>query len=669
MIYTCKRCGKQFDLMGKSDYCPECRNRTTPCVICGKPILQKNPKVEVKTCSRECRGKYRAQSGMGKKAAAKSLITKQARYGDGSGAKFKPKICKLCGKEFIPNSATQIFCKDAHYGPCPVCGKPSLIKDLASGKARTCSEECRVALITKLARERDNTGSISKQRQTCLERYGVDCYAKTDEYKEKTKASNLEKYGVEWYTQTEEYKTRSTETNMKKYGVANPAQNSEIKQKIRTTVTENHGGMGMASEEIRQKIYATNLEVYGDEHPARVLQCKQKSKAIILRKFGFESYAQTKERLANTILDPSKIDDFWEFRNNPEKYVAEHYSTKPYADVLAKDVGVNETSIYGILIDHNCKEIIDRTRTSIIEREVHEFLLTLVDESEIRWCDHRVITPLELDFYLPNYKFAIECNPTYTHNSSFPSFGDAKPKETVYHRNKTNACEAKGIFLLHIFGYDWAYRRDVIKSIIRNVLGKSIKLYARNTIVKIVDAKTASEFLEMNHRQGYANSPIRLGLFDKKTNELVSLMTFGKTRNTIGKQVDDTSDTFELVRFCNILDHSVIGGASKLFKYFIKNYHPEKIVSFSDRAHTRGRLYSLLGFTEDHRSDPGYMWVDILTEEYKSRVACQKHNLPHLFDDITEDDIQNKSERDIMMEHGYGQVYDSGTIKWKYIDN
>lgn len=90
------------------------------------------------------------------------------------------------------------------------------------------------------------------------------------------------------------------------------------------------------------------------------------------------------------------------------------------------------------------------------------------------------------------------------------------------------------------------------------------------------------------------------------------------------------------------------------------------MISFSDKAHTKGALYSTLGFQQVSQSDPGYVWVNIYTEEYKSRVSCQKHNLPKVFDDVTEEDMNTKSEREIMIEHGYAQVFDSGAIRWEW---
>ena len=38
------------------------------------------------------------------------------------------KKCKECGKLFKPDNPRQKYCTDQHYGPCPVCGKPTPLK-------------------------------------------------------------------------------------------------------------------------------------------------------------------------------------------------------------------------------------------------------------------------------------------------------------------------------------------------------------------------------------------------------------------------------------------------------------------------------------------------------------------------------------------------------------
>lgn len=226
---------------------------------------------------------------------------------------------------------------------------------------------------------------------------------------------------------------------------------------------------------------------------------------------------------------------------------------------------------------------------------------------------------------------------------------------------KTNMCADKKIFLFHIFGYEWTHRKDVVKSMLRNVLGKNLhKIYARTTCVKEISDIDCMNFLNTNHRQRGVHSKIRLGLYYKS--ELVSVMTFSNMRNTIGTGKDDLSNCYELVRFCNKLDTSVVGGASKLFKYFIMHWNPSQIRSFSDRAHTKGTLYSKLGFTIGRYSTPGYVWVSMKTDVAYSRNNAQKQNIQQFLNDNTID--LSNTETEIMKAHGYAQVFDSGTVLW-----
>ena len=138
-------------------------------------------------------------------------------------------------------------------------------------------------------------------------------------------------------------------------------------------------------------------------------------------------------------------------------------------------------------------------------------------------------------------------------------------------------------------------------------------------------------------------------------------------RHTIGRSKDYTENTWELSRFCNKRNSTVIGAASKLFKHFQREYGPETVVSFSDIAHTRGNLYSILGFEKSSITEPGYVWADLDDNIYYNRVTCQKNNLRRLFKDDTID-IDNQTEDMIMVSHGFVKVYDSGKIKWIWRD-
>ena len=91
-----------------------------------------------------------------------------------------------------------------------------------------------------------------------------------------------------------------------------------------------------------------------------------------------------------------------------------------------------------------------------------------------------MIKPYEIDIYLPEYNIGIECNPTATHNSSLPDPWGGDPKHNNYHQLKSKMCLDRGIRLIHVFGYDWMHKHDIIVSMIRNSLMQSDdKIYAR----------------------------------------------------------------------------------------------------------------------------------------------------------------------------------------------
>jgi hypothetical protein len=128
-------------------------------------------------------------------------------------------------------------------------------------------------------------------------------------------------------------------------------------------------------------------------------------------------------------------------------------------------------------------------------------------------------------------------------------------------------------------------------------------------------------------------------------------MTFGIPRFT--KEYD-----YELIRYCCKLNTTVVGGASKLLKYF-RSKHAGSIISYADRRWSTGNLYAKLGFSFKHNSAPGYKYYK--GKKVLSRYQCQKHLLKTLFPELWE---EAKSETAIMSEAGYNKVFDCGNSVW-----
>ena len=190
---------------------------------------------------------------------------------------------------------------------------------------------------------------------------------------------------------------------------------------------------------------------------------------------------------------------------------------------------------------------------------------------------------------------------------------------------------------------------------INNKLGLNKKIFARKCVIKEVDLNSSKLFLEENHIQGYTHSKIRLGLY--LDDKIVSLMTFGKSR--FNKKYE-----YELIRFCNLCNYNVIGGASKLLKYFIKKYKPKSIISYGNLrfCSLNNNVYEKLGFSLIGKSSPNYFYFDN-TFILQSRNKYQKHKLSKLLPDFDE----NLSEADNMFKNGYRRIYDCGNLIYELI--
>lgn len=595
------------------------------------------------------------------------------------------RICKECGKEFETTSSRRQFCYEPHYRTCVSCGKQFRVKNNSTTK--TCSEECRRKSIADTSVTKPHLytckcticgkefQSTSPHAHYCKSLHQFTCKVCGKPFTVANPASLRSTCSEECrYKLSNETFMSNIDENMKhfrdgmisKYGVVNPNQVPEFQEKRKETCLKKYGKPSFTqTTEFKEKVMQTSREKYGKDWYMQTEEYKQKSSETLMKKYGVTNVSKSRYFLENRINDPKKVEQLLKFREDPESYIRTNYPDElPTLLQLSEACGIRDSSIGYIIDQHNLRHLI-RGDYSRMEDEVFQFLCEYIDESQINRNTFKVITPYELDIYLPDYKLAIECDPTWTHNSTVSIFDDT-PIKSDYHKMKTDMCEAHGVRLLHLFGYDWVNHKDTCKSIILNSLGlTSVRYHARKLSIREVSGKDAFDFLEANHRQGGVNCKVRLGLYNDT--ELVSLMTFSMMRDTIGTGKDDTSHCWELVRFCNKNYTTAVGGASKLLKYFIDKYHPEEIRSFSDRAHTVGSLYSTLGFSELRRSDPGYVWVNLKNDIAYSRYNAQKRNIKNFLQDDTID--LSKTEVQIMTEHGYVQVFDSGTITWQLIVN
>lgn len=328
-------------------------------------------------------------------------------------------------------------------------------------------------------------------------------------------------------------------------------------------------------------------------------------------------------------------------------------NSKPTLHELAESLNLNYFYTISICNKFGVGNLLKKNSgSSHLEDQLYNYISSIYKET-IERHNRTILNGQELDIYIPEKKLTIEFNGTYWHS-------DAN-LDIKYHQHKTIECIKRGIRLIHIFEYEWLDedKQTKLKNYLKHIIcdDKSVKLYARDLDVKLVDSSTRENFENLYHLQSSANAKIAIGLYNK--DELVGLMTFGSPRF-------NNKFEYELIRLCYKTSINVVGGTEKLFKHFIKNYNPTSILSYCDLSKFDGNTYFKLGFkaTKDNLTSPNYVWVspdrnDILTRYQTQKQTLIKSGLGEFGD--TEDEI--------MKNLNYLKIYDSGNMRFEWYTN
>ena len=465
VVYTCAICGEQFHPTSARQKC--CGKLIKkPCAICGKLFDSKCTTSEkTMTCSTECNSKYIKQ--------------RQLEYG--SKLTYK---CRWCGKEFHPRYKRDVYCYEKHYQTCECCGKQFEIDVRKQQDTKTCSDECRYKLALS---HRDFEAEHKAQVKYFMETYGVDNPMKVPEFVENLKATNRKKYGTDWYLQSEDCKYKTFLASLEKYGVPHFLSSSEIidkrkqtlldqynvtnvfqlestKQKTKNTLLETRGVEYITqSPEIRDKIEQNNIKKYGVTYPTMLPEIQEKQKNTNIARYGVISKNQS--HIVN-------IEDWYSFIADPAKYIQDNYETYPTYTELALKFNVSLGTISEYIQKFDAHRYIRKSKSKL-EETIMQYIRDLLPETSIIQNSRSIIENNELDIYIPDFKFAIECDPICSHNSTGPALFDSEVTPPNYHENKSMKCRNNGIDLLHIFGYDWYTKPEVVKSMIANRLNKN----------------------------------------------------------------------------------------------------------------------------------------------------------------------------------------------------
>ena len=516
------------------------------------------------------------------------------------------------------------------------CGK---IECVVNSRKDTCIEKWGVDNPKK------SKEILEKEKENIKKRWNGEHYMKSDSVQNKFKKTMNERWGVDWAQQSTEISSKSIETwnnNENKDEIKEKRKESfmktfnenkdEILLKKDNTIKENWGSKENLYDHINSKIREKSIENWGTDHHLS-------SSEIILKRVN--SYQETiTKKITSDLPENIRYINRKCNKNNTDIIIKlfcidcnEITEINRQYLVLRKNGGINP-----------CMKCVPQlSGKSGLEIELLNFIKENYNGQIIS--NTKSIIDGEIDIYLPDINLAFEFNGLYWHSEEY--------KNKLYHKRKTDSCLELGINLIHIWEDDWIYKKDIVKSMILNRIGKSLKIGARKC--EIIDLSNSNDivrnFLNENHIQGWVTSKYKFGL--SYNEELVCLITFGKLR----KVTNNNGGDYELLRFCNKKEVSVIGGFSKLLNYFIKNNNIKKVISYSDTSRGLGDVYNKIGFNLISETEPNYYWVI---------DGVRKHRFNYIKDILVKMGNSDKmSEIEIMNSLGHNRIFDCGSKKWE----
>ena len=362
-------------------------------------------------------------------------------------------ICNLCGQEITSKGMGShlkqkhnmtgkdyydMFLKKQQDGVCLFCGQPTPFLKLSKGYQKHCSISCS---------QKDPT-TRTKIEQTNMNRYGHVSLFQDPSFHQH----------VEKLAHTSKANKKKQQTCLKHYGVKNPAQSQDVRRKIEATNIKRYGTRAFNKEQGKK----TMLDKYGYCHALQNPEIKARQEQTCIDKFGVSNVYSSPEMRKE--INNKKHEEMLAFAKEhdctPVIQLNEQYGTGWWqANIveLIKYKGVT------YVLNQDIPTIIDYCQTphtyfySNIEKELVSFIETFYFDTIIE-NTKRIITPKELDIYLPDIHLAIEFNGTYWHSIGHNN------KNKRYHLEKSLACREKGIRLIHIYEFeDFEQQKQLLK--------------------------------------------------------------------------------------------------------------------------------------------------------------------------------------------------------------
>lgn len=460
----------------------------------------------------------------------------------------------------------------------------------------------------------------------------------------------------------------------RKTGLDNPSQSKSVQELKRQNIISKYDSFDNYITQWKDKKNSTCIYRYGDVNYNNRDLCKQ----TCISKYGVDNVAKNKD-VASKISDvlSSHSSEFWYNVNSKrnDTILSSYSSLDDYYNSRNEKTRQTLINKYGSVDNAYSKITESRQHTCMSKygnpyyNNAKQVMQTNLDKYGVPWACMRPearsftndSTPnkdfakilndnnieYEREFSLGSYSYdfrvndvLIEINPTISHNVTLDIYGNHRITKD-YHKNKTQFAKDNGYRCINV--WDWDDASKIVKS-----LSPKSTIYARNCKVMEIDKNTCDEFINLYHFQGVCkNQSIMIGLY--YNDMLVQVMTFGKPRY-------NSRYEYELLRLCSCFNYKIVGGANKLFTYFVRKYSPSSVISYCDNSKFSGDVYVKLGMKLINTSISQH-WYNRNTKQHITDNLLRQRGYDQLFGTNFGKGTSNEQ---LMIDNKFLQVYDAG---------
>lgn len=474
---------------------------------------------------------------------------------------------------------------------CKICNKRLsyyAFRLIKSGKnINTCGKECAKKYLPE---------TLKKREETTMRLYGVKNISSAQRTKDIKRQKALERYGTECVFQAPEIKQKMVKTCMEKYGVPRAAMSEEVINKVKKAAKKR-------TPEQRAQIRKNIQEAV-----------KKRYLPILIERF---------KKYNLEFVNPEEYEGYNNIRISKKDGYLLRCTTCGSEFRRILHTGHDPATWCPLCNEGN------------LSGPENKLSLWLGDYFSLERNRRSIITPYELDIFIPSKNIAIEFNGIYFH-----SF-----KESNYHLKKTKLCENKNINLIHIFEDEWRYKQKQTKSIIKDILKfeKTILPFEKCEI-KEISKLQAESFLNKYSLNGFRPSKFSYGLFYK--NHLIFVASFATP-----KSMKDYK--WELISFASTFNFTIDNALEHIIEH-VKSIYGDSIIYYEDRRFKIIKNGQLLKETR-----PQFYYVK--NGNRFNRLDFTKEKQREMFENFDE----SLSELQNMTNNGYITIYDCGKLIYK----